>query len=272
MRKHGFKIWFLIFLGILGIGCFSIFHSIPIEMEKTKTQSKVEVAYEQVHNQSINWMSEIKKDFSKFISIASSFIDAFAGQTSTITAEEQSNEAIDISAIKEDTLDAVSESLTDITSVNDTSKVMLVAAQLVSVVDGDTLIVNIGETECKIRLIGIDTPESVNPDESMNTVWGTYASDYTKKLLENVSTIYLEYDVSPTDQYGRTLAYVWLSEDTSNTQNMLNTILLTDGYAINKVFKPNVKYASDFENVRNIAESNGTGLWADEGFHQLWEN
>lgn len=142
--------------------------------------------------------------------------------------------------------------------------------ELVYVIDGDTLLV-IGEDglQYKVRLIGIDTPESVNADESKNNQYGEMASDHTKELLKDVTTLYLEYDELTTDVYNRTLAYVWLSSDTSNTGNMLNARILYDGYAIDKVYEPNDKYADDFSIIRNDAEENERGLWSNYGYKTL---
>lgn len=143
---------------------------------------------------------------------------------------------------------------------------------LESVVDGDTLWITDSEgNREKVRLIGIDTPESVHADTSKNTEWGTYASDYTKKLLTYQDTLYLEYDEDETDQYGRTLAYVWLTEETDNLDNMLNYILLEDGYAYAKVYKPNVKYQTVFKKVCDTASEEETGLWSEQGFRELWQ-
>ena len=68
------------------------------------------------------------------------------------------------------------------------------AAELVYVVDGDTIIVSQNGEDFKVRMIGCNTPESVHEDESRNTIYGTYSSDYTKDLLKDVSVVYLEYD------------------------------------------------------------------------------
>lgn len=141
-------------------------------------------------------------------------------------------------------------------------------AKVVRVVDGDTLIAIVNGEEEKIRLIGIDTPESVHSNKEKNNEYGTMASDYTKSIVPEV--IYLEYDEDPTDQYDRLLCYVWLYNDTSSMDNMLNARLLKDGYAFNKEYKPNVKYADDFEEICNTAENNNSGLWQYEGFHELW--
>lgn len=137
---------------------------------------------------------------------------------------------------------------------------------LIHVIDGDTLLVDDDGEEIRVRLIGIDTPESVNPDEEKNTVWGTIASDYTKSLLEEGETLYLEYDKDKDDDYGRTLAYVWVSEDVHDISNMLNTIIIGNGYADVLTIKPNDKYATEFKTLREWAASENKGLWADQGY------
>lgn len=150
------------------------------------------------------------------------------------------------------------------------------SATVVSVIDGDTLLVKQKDKEIKVRLIGIDTPESVNPDASKNNEYGTIASNYTKSLVSAGSTVYLEYDEDKTDDYGRTLAYVWLRNDKDSSSNadvshyMLNGILIANGYAVNKVYKPNDRYSIVFASLRTTAEKNKIGLWQYDGFADLW--
>ena len=133
-----------------------------------------------------------------------------------------------------------------------------VKAKLIRVVDGDTLVVSIDGTEYKIRLIGINTPESVASDEYLertsqeNCEEGVQASEYVKNLLSNTQYVYLEKDTSETDVYGRLLRYVWLenvSEITKETieKYMLNAILVKEGYAEVKAYEPDTKYISIFE-------------------------
>ena len=142
---------------------------------------------------------------------------------------------------------------------------------LESVVDGDTLWVLIDGEKTKIRLIGVDTPESVHSDASKNNEYGVMASNYTKQVLEGRTTLYLEYDKEKTDQYGRTLAYVWLVNDLSNFEaNTLNAMLVSNGYAYDKVYMPNNKYADILYDLRTRAEENGIGLWQYEEFANLW--
>ena len=94
-----------------------------------------------------------------------------------------------------------------------------------------------------------------------------------KALLEGVDTLYIEYDEEPLDQYGRTLAYIWLKNMTdSPEENMLNAIMIKDGYAIDVVYEPNVKYKNYFFRLKKEAMDNSVGLWQYEGFRALWKN
>ena len=122
---------------------------------------------------------------------------------------------------------------------------VLEACEFERVVDGDTIIVHNSEGErIRVRLIGIDAPESVHPDENENTEEGRDASQFLKDLLEHVDTVYLEYDEEEFDQYDRTLAYVWI--DTGSTYIMVNEIMLATGYADPVYIEPNLRYADTF--------------------------
>ena len=127
---------------------------------------------------------------------------------------------------------------------------------IVRVVDGDTVIVeNLKNEQIRVRFIGIDTPESVNPDESKNTEEGVAASEYTKSRLIPGNTIYLQYDEQRYDQYDRTLAYIWLQSDVdiSNPDNvksyMYNAELIISGYAVAKEYPPNTLYSELFTSL-----------------------
>lgn len=129
--------------------------------------------------------------------------------------------------------------------------------KVVRVVDGDTIKVNFNGKEESVRLIGIDTPESVHPDGTKNAEEGKVASNYTKSMLEGKDVV-LEFDVQERDMYGRLLAYVWLG----NT--MFNKTLLQEGYAQVSTFPPNVKYVNDFLVLEEVARENNKGLWQYE--------
>lgn len=129
--------------------------------------------------------------------------------------------------------------------------------KVIRVVDGDTIIVEFDGKEERVRLIGIDTPESVHPDGTKNIEEGKIASEYTKAKLEG-KEVELEFDVQERDQYGRLLAYVWLGGE------MYNKALLSEGYAQIATYPPNVKYVDDFVELQRISKENKKGLWATD--------
>lgn len=135
-------------------------------------------------------------------------------------------------------------------------------AKFLKVIDGDTILVeDENGNEERIRLIGIDTPESVNSDEEKNCPEGKEASDYTKSLLSDVETVYLTYDKEEQDKYGRELCYVWLNDDTSDINNMLNYQLVKNGIAKPMCIMPNCSYATEFDDAESFAKENKNGFW-----------
>lgn len=278
------KICLAIIVILFGLGIFMLMHGDAGLSLQTKDGYDQTEDFGRETDFSFSLLSELGKDFKTFLTIGADLFHVISGGESQFNnglAVLTGNEAIDNSggpvppdidnhdtSNQEKTTPTVAELMA---GDGADTPVQLVEASVESVVDGDTFYAVIGNADLKIRLIGVDTPESVHADDSKNTVWGTYASDYTKTILKEGMTVYLEYDEEPTDKYGRTLAYVWLSEDTSDLGNMLNAILVRDGYAYDKVFRPNVKYADLFEELRVSAQNSGAGLWADEGFAALWE-
>ena len=145
-------------------------------------------------------------------------------------------------------------------------------AQVVRVVDGDTLKVSIpGEADATVRLIGMDTPESVAADEARNCEEGRIASDYAKSLVAPGQEVWLSRDVSDTDRYGRLLRYVWLerpndpADEGEIAGKMLNAILVRDGYAQVKRYKPDTTLHDLFQRWGDKAAADGRGVthkWA----------
>ncbi|TRZ46229.1 thermonuclease family protein [Robertkochia solimangrovi] len=124
-------------------------------------------------------------------------------------------------------------------------------------VDGDTFWIDNGtEKGEKIRLIGIDAPESRNMFNIKKEAFGTEASEYIKQLLQG-KKVRLEYDVDKYDRYGRTLAYAYLEDGT-----FLNAHLVENGYAMAYTVPPNVKYAALFIEMQRNARENKAGLWS----------
>lgn len=129
--------------------------------------------------------------------------------------------------------------------------------KVIKVVDGDTISVDIdGKTE-SIRLIGINTPETVDPRKPVEC-FGKEASAKAKELLSN-KEVQLEFD--PTqgerDKYNRLLAYVFLANGTS-----FNKYMISEGYAYEYTYDIPYKYQAEFKQAQKDAEANQKGLWA----------
>lgn len=131
-------------------------------------------------------------------------------------------------------------------------------ATVIRVIDGDTYELEISGEKQKVRLIGVDTPESVAPSDyrTENTEEGKEVSQIVKEKFQDIDTVYVEYDVSPTDKYGRTLAYVYFEDGT-----MVQDWLLENGYANTATYPPNVKHADHFAELAHTAAEQKVGLW-----------
>ena len=131
------------------------------------------------------------------------------------------------------------------------------------VVDGDTIHVRVSGENRIVRLIGVDTPETVHPQRGVE-FYGPEASNFARETLMN-RTVWLEYDVSPTDRYNRHLAYVWLARpgtgEDAIRRNMFNARLLLGGYGRVMTIQPNSKYSNLFARFQQEARSERRGLW-----------
>lgn len=140
--------------------------------------------------------------------------------------------------------------------------------RVIRVVDGDTAVIRVKNQDQKVRFIGMDTPE-YNPKRDISEPWGKEATEFTRSLLEN-KIVYLEKDASDTDKYGRWLRYIWLNppenpnhpsyEEIKN--KMVNGILVRNGYARAKEYKPDVKYTSIMRDIEKEAKIEKIGLWS----------
>lgn len=129
------------------------------------------------------------------------------------------------------------------------------SARVVRVVDGDTILAAVGtEPRARVRLIGINAPESVDPRREVEC-FGREASARAHELLDG-QQVRLERDVSETDQYGRLLRYVWLDDVLVNEQ------LVAEGYAHVVTFPPDVRYLDRLRAAERAARTQGRGLWS----------
>lgn len=133
--------------------------------------------------------------------------------------------------------------------------------KMVRVKDGDTYAMIIDDKETTVRLIGVDTPESVAPSEysKENTSEGKTISEIVKKKLQPGDVLYVEYDAAQIDKYGRTLAYLYFEDGL-----MVQEWLLQNGYAQVMTVQPNSKYAERFAEIQHKAAVDKNGLWADK--------
>lgn len=131
----------------------------------------------------------------------------------------------------------------------------MVTAQVVNVVDGDTIDVLINGQQRRVRYIGIDAPETVASNRKAEP-FGQEASERNRSLVDG-RAVCLERDLSETDQFMRLLRYVWLNEDT-----MVNGLLVSEGLALARPYPPDVKYADVLEEFEIRAKEHGRGLWA----------
>ena len=123
------------------------------------------------------------------------------------------------------------------------------------VIDGDTIVVTIGIDEYKVRYIGIDTAETVDPRRPVGYFGKQASQKNTELVLARV--VRLEKDVSDVDKYGRLLRYVYVGE------TMINSELVRLGYAKAATYPPDIKYSLVFANLEREARDNKIGLWAE---------
>jgi len=128
------------------------------------------------------------------------------------------------------------------------------------VVDGDTFVTSDGR---KVRLVGVNTPESTTRHEQ----YGKEASNYTHSKL-NGKQVWMQKDVSETDRYGRLLRIVWFSVPSNDMDEneirtkMFNADLVLNGYAEPSTYPPDVKYSDYFVKFAREAREANKGLWA----------
>ena len=127
---------------------------------------------------------------------------------------------------------------------------------VVYVFDGDTIAVTIEGKEVTVRMIGIDTPESVNRDQSRNSPEGLEASLWLHSRLKG-RQVFLEYDEQRTDRYGRDLVYVWLEDGVT----MIEDELLKNGMAVTLPMEPNTRYSVRFAEIERQAVKENAGFW-----------
>jgi micrococcal nuclease len=135
---------------------------------------------------------------------------------------------------------------------------------VVRVVDGDTIAVRVDNKTEVVRMIGVNTPEVVDPRQKVEC-FGKEASAKTKEWLVG-KKVRLEADATQgdRDKYGRELRYVWQEDGV-----LVNQELIAQGYGFEYTYSLPYRYREDFLKVQKEAQLNKRGLWAEGACHQF---
>ena len=127
---------------------------------------------------------------------------------------------------------------------------------VLKVIDGDTVDIDIkGNTE-RVRLIGVNTPETKHPTKPIEC-FGPEASAYLTQLLPKGTHVRIERDIEARDRYGRMLLYLYRESDNL----FINLDLVSHGYGTPMSIEPNTFHRNDFVHAAALAETTNVGLW-----------
>jgi micrococcal nuclease len=131
-------------------------------------------------------------------------------------------------------------------------------AIIVEVIDGDTVTLEVaGHTET-VRLVGIDTPETVHPTKPVEC-FGPQASAFLARLLPPGTPVRIRRDTQARDSYGRLLLYLFLPAPDGD--KFVNLELVARGYAVPLSIEPNTRWRAAFVDAAFDAQRNSRGLW-----------
>jgi micrococcal nuclease len=133
------------------------------------------------------------------------------------------------------------------------------SAVVTRVVDGDTIEARIGDEVEDVRLIGVDTPETVKPGAPVEC-FGPQASRFAHALLEG-RRVRLVFGVERRDVYGRLLAYAYLAQEARTRPLLVNATLVRRGLARTLTIPPNDRFAPLLRRLELDAARAGRGLW-----------
>ncbi|HRE47278.1 MAG TPA: thermonuclease family protein [Aggregatilineales bacterium] len=142
------------------------------------------------------------------------------------------------------------------------AKTKLVKGTLVRVVDGDTMVITLNGRDERVRVLGINTPESVAENRPVEC-FGKEAANRAKELLPARLTVYLETDpkADTVDQYGRLLRFIWLEDG-----SLFNLQMIAEGYAYEYTYDRSnpYQYQAQFKAAQRTAQRDDLGLWSPQ--------
>lgn len=164
-------------------------------------------------------------------------------------------ETVEEDIIEEHEPEESAESGPEVTGVSSDNQI----GQVIKVVDGDTIDVLIDGKKEKIRIIGLNTPETVDPRRPVEC-FGKEASNFAKQTLTGQSVI-LEPDPSQQerDRYGRLLRYVWMQNGTVD----FGKLMIESGYGHEYTYEAPYKYQQAYKAAEQAARNAKKGLWSD---------
>ncbi|MDA0285889.1 MAG: thermonuclease family protein [Actinobacteria bacterium] len=128
-------------------------------------------------------------------------------------------------------------------------------ATVLKVIDGDTIVLKLQNQTETVRLLGVDTPETVHPTKDVEC-FGPEASVFAKSTLKKGAIVKLVRDIEPRDRFQRLLAYLYLADGT-----FFNQLLIEQGFAKALSIEPNMAFAAQFANLESSARDRRVGLW-----------
>lgn len=159
---------------------------------------------------------------------------------------KQPHGIVSIQEVPSGILDITKEGIAPFSFINTT---------ITRVTDGDTVEISYKGKDYKVRLLDVDTPESVKTNVAVQE-YGKEASELTKKMLLN-QPVKLVFEKGIHDRYGRLLAYIVLKDS-----SLYNASLVRNGYARVEIVSPNSKFSEYFYSLQDKAIKNKTGFWA----------
>jgi micrococcal nuclease len=132
----------------------------------------------------------------------------------------------------------------------------ITSATVTRVVDGDTVVLAVGGTDERVRLIGVDAPESVAPNVPQQC-FGAEAAAALGELLATGTEVRVVRDAEARDRYDRLLLYLYRSAD----DLFVNRWLVEAGFADAISYEPNVAHEAELNQAKATAVAGGIGLW-----------
>ncbi|MBD3330348.1 nuclease [Candidatus Peregrinibacteria bacterium] len=129
------------------------------------------------------------------------------------------------------------------------------------IIDGDTIVVKVGKYEMPVRLIGVNSPESVHPNKPEECYAEEARNIMLQKLFNNYVKLISDRSQDDIDKYDRLLRYIVLEDGTN-----FNKWLIQNGYAVEYTYKVPYKYQKEFIKAETYARNHKKGLWGDKAF------